>query len=230
MAYTVLGYLPTILSLSLFIAIVGTLSRMYRDSEMVIWFSSGRGLVGLRRPLFRFAWPVLLVIAVMALVVWPWANSADQGMRRSTSSAATSSASRPASSRNRQRQPRVLHRQGHAGQRPAPTSSSAAIERDLQIITSARSGRIENIGDASSCCSTTASGWSAAGRVGLKISEFKTYGTRAGGTPTPREHRHHAAARALSTRDAAARPSREPRRAGLALGHALAAINFVLLA
>jgi hypothetical protein len=31
MGYTVLGYLPTILALSLFIAIVGTLSRMYRD-------------------------------------------------------------------------------------------------------------------------------------------------------------------------------------------------------
>jgi lipopolysaccharide export system permease protein len=44
MGYTVLGYLPTILTLSLFIAIVGTLSRMYRDSEMVIWFGAGRGL------------------------------------------------------------------------------------------------------------------------------------------------------------------------------------------
>jgi lipopolysaccharide export system permease protein len=43
MGYTVLGHLPTILTLSLFIAIVGTLSRMYRDSEMVIWFTSGRG-------------------------------------------------------------------------------------------------------------------------------------------------------------------------------------------
>jgi lipopolysaccharide export system permease protein len=63
MAYTVLGYMPTILSLSLFIAIVGTLSRMYRDSEMVIWFSSGRGLMDFVKPLFRFAWPVLILIA-----------------------------------------------------------------------------------------------------------------------------------------------------------------------
>jgi len=43
MGYTVLGYLPPILTLCLFIAIVGTLSRMYGDSEMVIWFGSGRG-------------------------------------------------------------------------------------------------------------------------------------------------------------------------------------------
>jgi len=41
------------------------LSRMYRDSEMVIWFSSGQGLFSLLGPLFRFAWPVLLVIMAL---------------------------------------------------------------------------------------------------------------------------------------------------------------------
>src|SRR4029453_6225573 len=70
MSYTVLGYMPTILSLSLFISIVGTLSRMYRDSEMVIWFSSGRGLADFLRPLFGFAWPVLLLVAAFRLVAW----------------------------------------------------------------------------------------------------------------------------------------------------------------
>src|SRR2546427_509276 len=40
MGYTVLGQLPTILGLGLFVAVVGSLSRMYRDSEMVIWFRS----------------------------------------------------------------------------------------------------------------------------------------------------------------------------------------------
>lgn len=32
MGYTVLGQLPTILGLGLFVAVVGSLSRMYRDS------------------------------------------------------------------------------------------------------------------------------------------------------------------------------------------------------
>ncbi|MCE1249731.1 MAG: LPS export ABC transporter permease LptF [Comamonadaceae bacterium] len=81
MGFTVLGQLPTILSLSLFIAIVGTLSRMYRDSEMVIWFASGRGLASLVGPLLRFAWPVLLTIAVLALGVWPWANQQIQTLK-----------------------------------------------------------------------------------------------------------------------------------------------------
>ena len=74
MGFTVLAHLSTILMLSLFVAIVGTLTRMYRDSEMVIWFASGRGLASLYRPLLRFAWPVLLIICVLSTVVWPWSN------------------------------------------------------------------------------------------------------------------------------------------------------------
>jgi lipopolysaccharide export system permease protein len=38
---------------------------MYRDSEMVIWFGAGRGLSALLTPLFGFAWPVLLVAALL---------------------------------------------------------------------------------------------------------------------------------------------------------------------
>jgi len=83
LAYATLGRLPTILSLSLFIAILTTLSRLYRDSEMVIWFSSGRGLASFVPPVMRFSWPVLLVIAVSALWLWPWTNQKTQELRSS---------------------------------------------------------------------------------------------------------------------------------------------------
>ena len=53
MGYTVLAYLPTLLTMSLFIAIIASLSRMYRDSEMVIWLCSGKGLASLLRPLWE---------------------------------------------------------------------------------------------------------------------------------------------------------------------------------
>ena len=60
MGYTVLSDMPTILSMSLFISVLTVVTRMYRDSEMVIWFGSGRGLLGLVGPLFRlhglFCW------------------------------------------------------------------------------------------------------------------------------------------------------------------------------
>lgn len=74
MGFTVLGHLSTILTLSLFLAVVSVLSRMYRDSEMVIWFTSGQGLLSVLRPLLRFAWPVLLAVAALTLLVWPWSN------------------------------------------------------------------------------------------------------------------------------------------------------------
>lgn len=81
MGLTVIGHLTTILTLSLFIAVVSTLSRMYADSEMVIWFSSGHGLLSFSKPLFRFAWPILLAIALLALFVWPWSNQQIQDLR-----------------------------------------------------------------------------------------------------------------------------------------------------
>jgi lipopolysaccharide export system permease protein len=81
MGYFVLGHLPTILTLCLFIAIVTALSRMHSDSEMVIWNASGRGLTGFISPLVSFAWPVCAAIAVLALVVWPWSNEQAQNMR-----------------------------------------------------------------------------------------------------------------------------------------------------
>ncbi|MDR2154844.1 MAG: LPS export ABC transporter permease LptF [Burkholderiaceae bacterium] len=74
MGYIVLGYLPTILTLSLFVAITATLTRMYAASEMVVWFASGQGLTSFLGPLLRFAWPVLLAVTALALLVSPWAN------------------------------------------------------------------------------------------------------------------------------------------------------------
>lgn len=74
LGYVSLGHLPTMMSLSLFIAIVVTLGRMYRDSEMTIWFASGVGLRRFVRPVLRTSWPALLVVGVLVVFVWPWGN------------------------------------------------------------------------------------------------------------------------------------------------------------
>ena len=65
LGYTALGHLPTMLALSLFIAVVVSLGRMYRDSEMAIWFASGVSLSRFVRPVFRTTWPVLLVVLLL---------------------------------------------------------------------------------------------------------------------------------------------------------------------
>lgn len=74
LSYLALGQMPTMLALSLFVAIVVTLGRMYRGSEMVIWFASGVSLARFVRPVLRVGTPVLVVIGLLALVVWPWTN------------------------------------------------------------------------------------------------------------------------------------------------------------
>lgn len=74
MGFSLLSQLTTVLALSLFISVIATLSRMYSDSEMVIWFSSGRSIGTLVPVLLRFAWPILLAIVLLALLAWPWSN------------------------------------------------------------------------------------------------------------------------------------------------------------
>ena len=74
MGYVALGHLPTMLNLSLFIAVVFTLGRMYRDSEMAIWFASGVGLGRFVRPVLRVGAPILLIVTVLTLLLWPWGN------------------------------------------------------------------------------------------------------------------------------------------------------------
>ena len=81
MGYTVLGHLPTILTLSLFVAITATLTRMYASSEMVVWFSAGQSLMSFLRPVLRFAAPVLIAVFVLALFVWPWSNQQIRELR-----------------------------------------------------------------------------------------------------------------------------------------------------
>ena len=63
LGFGALSYLPVILSLTVFVAILLTLSRAYRDSEMVVWFSAGLSLTAWVRPVLRFSLPIIGAIA-----------------------------------------------------------------------------------------------------------------------------------------------------------------------
>lgn len=75
MGFAALNFLPVLLSLTLFVSVLLSLSRVYRDSEMAIWFSSGVPLTAWIRPVLRFALPVVVAILVLALFLSPWAVS-----------------------------------------------------------------------------------------------------------------------------------------------------------
>lgn len=81
LGYVTLGFLPMILSLSLFVATIATFTRMYRDSEMAVWLASGVGLTRFIRPTIQTAIPTLILLAVTALVARPWGQAQVEELR-----------------------------------------------------------------------------------------------------------------------------------------------------
>lgn len=232
MGYTVLGYLPPILTLSLFISIVGTLSRMYRDSEMAIWFSAGRGLSAFVRPLFGFAWPVLLVITVLALAIWPWSNSQIQEMKDSYGRRGDLERVAPGEFQESASGRRVFFLD-----KDTPDNKSgknifiSSIDHGKETVTSARSGHVETIGDDQYLMLSNGQRLeqSLQPNEGLRISEFELHGTRV--TNNSLTGLDEAPSKARSTLFLL-RQRTAPNKGELAwrLGLAFAAINFVLLA
>src|SRR5215213_7009751 len=73
LGFFALGSLPVLLSITMFISVLLTLTRGWRDSEMVIWFSSGLPLTAWLKPVLVFALPQFAVIAALSLFISPWA-------------------------------------------------------------------------------------------------------------------------------------------------------------
>ena len=74
LALSALTNLPVVLTLTVFVSVLMAMSRAFRDSEMVVWFASGRSLLAWVRPVMRFALPPVLLIALLTFGVAPWAN------------------------------------------------------------------------------------------------------------------------------------------------------------
>lgn len=231
MGYTVLGYLPPILTLCLFIAIVGTLSRMYTDSEMVIWFSAGRGLSAFLRPLFQFAWPILVAVAALALVIWPWANQQTQDLKDRYGSRGDLERVAPGQFQESASGTRVFFLD-----KDTPDNKSgknifiSTIERGKQTVTSARSGRVIAEGDSQFLLLSNGQRLeSAVDGSHLKISEFEQLGNRVG--PAELGSQDNTPVKTRSTFALLVDPT-QTNLGELAwrLGLALAAINFVVIA
>jgi len=148
LGYLALGYLPMILALSLFVAVVVGLGRMYRDSEMAIWFASGVGLSRFVRPVLRMAWPVLLLVALLLIFVWPWGNRSSLELReryqqRSDLSRVTPGVFQTSSDG---RSVFFVERESTDGVNARNVFILANTDRG-ESVTSARSGRLEAAGD-----------------------------------------------------------------------------------
>lgn len=65
-------FLPILLSMALFIGVFMSLSRLWRDSEAVIWMNGGLGPFDWMRPVVVFSLPAAGIIAFVSMVLIPW--------------------------------------------------------------------------------------------------------------------------------------------------------------
>jgi lipopolysaccharide export system permease protein len=73
-AFAALNFLPVILIITGFIAVLVVVTRSYRDSEMVVWFASGQSLLSWIRPVLTFGLPLVLLTGFLSFVATPWAK------------------------------------------------------------------------------------------------------------------------------------------------------------
>jgi lipopolysaccharide export system permease protein len=230
MGYTVLAYTPTLLSMSLFIAVIATLSRMYRDSEMVIWFCSGKGLSSLLGPLMRFAWPIFVVIAALALLVLPWTNQRIDDLKNQYERRNDLERIEPGQFQESANGARVFFVEKNAkGSLSGSNIFIATTEFGKETITSANSGRIESLPQGRFLMLNNGQRLEiVVGSNDLKVSEFQDYGTQVTSDPTSEPD-----AKVVNTRTTLAL-IQQPTPIALGelswrLGLLLAAVNFLII-
>ena len=81
-AFGILTYMPVLLSIAAFVAVLLTLTRSFRDSEMTVWFTSGLSIAAWVKPVLRFALPIAVVCGVLSLGIAPWSESQSREYRR----------------------------------------------------------------------------------------------------------------------------------------------------
>jgi len=180
MGYTMLGHLPTVLTMSLFIASVGTLSRMYLESEMVIWLVSGRGLRALLTPMIRFAWPMLLTVSVLVLLVWPWSNQQITELKERFERRGDLERVSPGQFQESANGLRVFFVDKESVEnKQGKNVFISSSERGKQAMTSSKEGHVETIDDDRFLILNVGQRVEqTVGEAEIKVSDFKIYGTR----------------------------------------------------
>ena len=230
MGYTVLSDLSTILSMSLFIAVLSVLTRMFRDSEMVIWYGSGIGLTSLLKPLFRFAWPILVIILALAFFILPWAFGRIEDLRDKYEKRGDIARIEPGQFQESANGDRVFFiEKNNANKQVGSNVFIATNEQGKETITSAHSGKIEVIGsDKFLILENGQRLEKSTGTLDMTISEFEIYGARVGADD--QSQRTHTPTSSISSLELIQNPSpRNLAELSWRVGLTLAAFNFVII-
>ena len=121
---------------------------MYRASEMTIWFASGVPLTRFVRPVLAMSWPVLLLIGVLSIFVWPWQNERSAILKDQFESRSDLSRVAPGQFQTSADGERTFFFEGSASD-PATGRNVfiVASHGSVEAVTSAKSGAIQSDGD-----------------------------------------------------------------------------------
>lgn len=72
LGFGMVSALPVLLTVTLFLSVLLTFSRMARDHEVVVWQTAGVGLTAWVQPVMQVSAPVFIFIAVISLALSPW--------------------------------------------------------------------------------------------------------------------------------------------------------------
>jgi lipopolysaccharide export system permease protein len=181
LGFAALNYLPVVLSISLFLSILLTLSRCYRDSEMVVWFSAGIGLTRWIRPVLAYALPLVGLIALLSLVLSPWALSKAREFRHQLDSRDDVAAATPGAFRESKHDGRVYFAENvDVGQNRVGNIFAQSVQNGKAGIMVAKQGELETApnGDRFLILLNGTRYEGTPGQLDYKIVEFERYAMR----------------------------------------------------
>lgn len=143
LAFSALKYLPILLSLSLYIAVLLALSRSFRDHEMEVWMSSGLSIAEWVKPTLTFATPMILLIAALSLGLSPWAVRKSADYRHKLMAQEESSAISPGLFKEAKSADRVFFVENFSGEQGSATNIFVQTEKNQKLgIISAHQGQL----------------------------------------------------------------------------------------
>jgi lipopolysaccharide export system permease protein len=76
-----LNYTPILFILTGYISVLLVLTRGYQDSEMMIWFASGKSLTDWIKPVLWFSLPIIILVTCLSFLATPWGNRESERYR-----------------------------------------------------------------------------------------------------------------------------------------------------
>lgn len=185
LGFATLNFLPVLLSLTVFVAILLSLSRAYRDSEMVVWFASGLPLTAWIRPVLAFALPVVLAISLLSAVLTPWANLKSAEFKEVMGARSETSQIVPGAFREARRGERVIFVESGSDDREMRNVFFSSVQQGKLGVVMAASGHQETLenGERYLVLEQGRRYEVEAGTPEFKVMDFERYGFRAEDSP-----------------------------------------------